>query len=655
VLLGAVIARLAWLDADYYEVSLRAQLARAEEEAAPPSPDSAPPAPAADDQAFDAPPELTPFDRLAEHPRHPSLRPSGPKGHWLGLIGTLLIGANLAYMARRRLRVMQRVGSLRAWMAVHVIAGLGGAGFIVLHSALTLRSDAARYASYALGVLVATGIVGRWIYAAARPARLREDPDVIVSPGAMERLLQRWRVVHLAAAIVMLYTLFRHVDSAIANGFRGPLPVSLAPWGMGLLVLAAVVSVFELRARRPRKQLAAGLAGPQGEPPATLHPYIDPLVCIGSGACVTACPEGDVLGLRTGRGFLLATDRCIGHGRCEANCPVEAISLVFGSSKRGVDIPDVTEHFESSVPGLYLVGELTGMGLVANCVRQARQAMAHLAGSLRGAAKGEAFDVVIVGGGPAGLTAALAAREAKLRYVLVEQEGDIGGTIRHYPRRKIIMTEPAELPGYGKFQFRFVEKEKLLELWEDVVDHTRLTVEAGVKVASVTGSRDAFVVNAEDGCLWNARRVVLAIGRRGVPRKLAVPGEELDHVAYALRDPDLHKGRHVIIVGGGDAALEGAMACVEAGAKSVHLVHRGKTFDRAKQGNRDRLETFVASGGLEVHYETTTASIDPAHVALHNGRRLDADDVIVLIGGTLPTALLSASGVRVERHFGRPL
>ena len=155
---------------------------------------------------------------------------------------------------------------------------------------------------------------------------------------------------------------------------------------------------------------------------------------------------------------------------------------------------------------------------------------------------------------------------------------------------------------------------------------------------------------------YRARRVMLAIGRRGTPRKLGVPGEASPHVIYNLLDPEQMRDRRVAVVGGGDSAIEAALSLVAAGASAVHLIHRRPTFDRARERNRVALHEAAAAGRLTLHLDTGVERIGEDHVVLADGAtRIDTDDVLVSVGGILPTGLLHSAGASVTQHFGRPL
>jgi thioredoxin reductase/NAD-dependent dihydropyrimidine dehydrogenase PreA subunit len=385
--------------------------------------------------------------------------------------------------------------------------------------------------------------------------------------------------------------------------------------------------------------------------PVSLHPAIDPNRCISIGACVTACPEGEILGLVNGRAELIAPNKCIGHGACAAACPVDAISLVFGTATRGVDIPHVKPTFETNVESVYIAGELGGMGLIRNAVEQGRQAMENIAKSR--SKDSAVLDVVVVGAGPAGLAATLQAHKDGLRYATVDQIG-VGGTILTYPRQKLVMTQPMEIPLYGSFKERETTKEDLLELWNGIVSDNGVSVNTDERLESIVRPNGHYEVKTTKDT-YLARNVLLAIGRRGTPRRLGVPGEDTSKVTYRLLEPEQYRGKRVLVVGGGDSAVEAAMALADTPGTTVTLSYRKDSFSRIKEGNEARIEKYMAGGSVRMLWESNVTEIHTDAVDIEVSgvsERLENDFVFVFIGGELPTPLLTRLGIVVETRFG---
>jgi thioredoxin reductase (NADPH) len=425
--------------------------------------------------------------------------------------------------------------------------------------------------------------------------------------------------------------------------YLAPLAISLA-W-----YLARRQRLVRASAAAHRESHEAGLIEP-----VSLHPIIDHGKCIGCGSCIAACPEmpqHTVLGLINGKAELVSPTVCIGHGACRSACPTDAITLVFGTARRGVELPVVAPWFETNVPGVFIAGELGGMGLIRNAVEQGRQAVEQIVARRPRGGAGR-LDIVIVGAGPAGFSASLAALEKKLAVATVEQES-LGGCVFQYPRGKIVMTQPAVLPIVGKVRTTLTTKEQLLEFWLDVQKRTGVAIRCNERVEAIDRDGDGFVVRTSKGELRCAS-VLLAVGRRGTPRKLGVPGEELSKVVYRLIDPEQYTGRRVLVVGGGDSALEAAASLAEAGA-SAALSYRGEAFQRAKQRNRERVDAAVTAGSLRVLLQSEVKSIATERVVLaHAGRavQLPNDAVIVNAGGILPTEFLKSIGIEVETKWG---
>jgi thioredoxin reductase (NADPH) len=425
--------------------------------------------------------------------------------------------------------------------------------------------------------------------------------------------------------------------------------LAIALYGLPVAVFVLVHIVRRMRRDAAHaKELEASVKAGLTEP-VSLHPVIDPSRCVGSSACVNVCPES-ALGIIDGKAQLTNPVVCIGHGACAAACPVTAITLVFGSERRGVDIPLVDPNFETDVRGIFIAGELGGMGLIRKAAEQGRQAIEKIA--TRKAAT--PLDVVIIGAGPAGIASGLGAIQRKLRYRLIEQESDLGGAILHYPRNKIAMTSPVDLPIVGRLPIGEISKEELLRTWQDVVDRSGLKIDFATRMDRLTRTENGFRIETTNGTFETAN-VLLAIGRRGSPRKLDVPGEELPKVVYRLIEPEQYRGQRVLVVGGGDSAVECALACSAQPGTKVVLAYRGEVFNRIKPANRQRLDDAGAAGRIDIRLRTEVKSVAGDHVELIDASgttKVRNDVVVVQAGGVLPTALLKEIGVTVETKYG---
>ena len=386
--------------------------------------------------------------------------------------------------------------------------------------------------------------------------------------------------------------------------------------------------------------------------PMSLHPVVNTLTCLGCGACTKACPEGDILGLIGGKSELIEPTNCIGHGACATSCPTGSITLVFGTATRGVDLPQMGPDFQTNVPGIFVAGELGGMGLIRNAVEQGRQAVDAIKNRGSTGVAGQ-LDLVIIGAGPAGLAAALAAKQHNLSYVVIEQD-DLGGTVFKYPRGKIVMTAPVELPIVGSVNFRETNKETLLEFWRKVESSQQLNMRYGTHVDRIERDASGFVVHSSHGA-QRCNSVLMAIGRRGTPKKLGVEGEDRSKVVYQFIDAEQYRGRHVLIVGGGDSALEAAGSIAEQPGTTVTLSYRGEAFSRARQKNRERVSRLAQKGRLQVLMSSNVLRItrDSADIA-REGKciTLRNDAMIICAGGVLPTEFLKQTGILMETKYG---
>jgi thioredoxin reductase/NAD-dependent dihydropyrimidine dehydrogenase PreA subunit len=386
--------------------------------------------------------------------------------------------------------------------------------------------------------------------------------------------------------------------------------------------------------------------------PVSLYPKIDLNLCIKSGACVDACPEKDILGILRGGGTLINASNCVGHGACFHSCPVEAISLVIGTEKRGVDLPHVNEKYESNVEGIYIAGELGGMGLIKNSVEQGTLAVENIVKS--GLKKdASAFDLIIIGAGPAGIAASLTAKKHGLNFLTLEQDS-LGGTVFNFPRSKIVMTAPVDLPLHGKVKLFDTSKQELLDLWTSVLEKNNIQIRERTKVEAIHPEGNFFKLRTNRDEEFRTQAVLLAIGRRGSPRKLGVPGEQSEKVAYRLLEPERIEGKKVVVVGGGDSAVEAAMSLAD--QNEVILSYRKDAFGRIKPKNRERLTYYLGMDKMQVIYNSNLTKIekDQVHLKIGEGpeKILENDLVYIFAGGELPTQFLQKAGVMITKRFG---
>lgn len=429
-------------------------------------------------------------------------------------------------------------------------------------------------------------------------------------------------------------------------------------YGAVLLFCGVVVYMYLRNEKKASDKVAAKIEVAKEEglfEPVSLYPLIDLSTCIKSGACVTACPEKDIIGILNGGGTLIQASNCVGHGACFHACPVEAISLVIGTEKRGVDLPHVSESYETNIPGIYIAGELGGMGLIKNSVEQGAMAVENMIKSgLKKNPTPDVLDLIIVGAGPAGIAASLTAKKHGINFLTLEQD-TLGGTVFTFPRSKIVMTAPMDLPLYGKVQLYDTSKGELLEVWNKALTKNNITIQEKTKVEEIIPENGHFRVTTLKGEVFRTGQVLLAIGRRGSPRKLGVPGEMTEKVAYRLLEPENIFEKNILVVGGGDSAVEAALLLAE--QNKVTLSYRKDKFSRIKPKNRQKVLKAITENLFDIQYNTNVESINPEKVILKSNIEdkkiaLDNDMVYIFAGGELPTQFLKKAGVQITKRFG---
>lgn len=429
-------------------------------------------------------------------------------------------------------------------------------------------------------------------------------------------------------------------------------------YGVVIASIALIVIVYMRKLKKISDTTAEKIAKAKEEgryEPVSLHPYIDLSTCIGSGACITSCPEKDILGIVHGKAEVINASSCVGHGACFHNCPVEAISLRIGTESRGVELPHVNLTFETNISGIYIAGELGGMGLIKNSVEQGKQAIDNINKSLHQKG-GENLDLIIIGAGPAGISAALTAKSYGLTFKVLEQD-TLGGTVYSFPRAKIVMTNPMKLPLYKKVKLYDTSKDELLSIWNEALSNNNITINEHCKVDHIIPVEgQLFKTKCNDGKEFISKRVLIAIGRRGSPRKLNIPGEELPKVYYRLLEPERFNDKKIIVVGGGDSAIESALLLME--ENDVTLSYRKDHFARLKPKNRERIEEAYDNKKVNILFNSNLVKITStkAHFKINNLdeiKIIENDLVYVFIGGELPIKFLQEAGVEIKKRFGQ--
>ncbi|MGH9712839.1 MAG: NAD(P)-binding domain-containing protein [Candidatus Acidiferrales bacterium] len=422
--------------------------------------------------------------------------------------------------------------------------------------------------------------------------------------------------------------------------------------------IAAVVLLFfmlryvkDLKKVQVRAHEAAEKGKLRSDGPQAQHPHIDATHCIGCAACTAVCPEGDVLAMLGGKAVIVNGYKCIGHSLCAEVCPVGAITMVMATPSMGADMAYLTSEYETTIPNLFIVGELGGLALIKNAIGQGRDCVDTISKRLNsiraGQSQPDVYDVLVVGAGPAGISASLRAIERKLNYITID-EGEVGGTVAKYPRQKLVMTSPVEFPMYGKFKKTELTKEELIEFWNRVLGRVDFKFRKGEKVEDIKRGDDGVFTVATSKGQHRARAVILALGRTGSPRKLGVKGEELPKVMYRLIEADHYINKRILVVGGGDSAIEAAMGLAHQVGNRVTLSYRKESFTRIKERNSQRVADCMRTGKVNVVFNSNPVEFKQNSVILDvNGvsQEIPNDYVWIFAGGEPPNAFLKKIGV----------
>jgi len=428
---------------------------------------------------------------------------------------------------------------------------------------------------------------------------------------------------------------------------------------VGLIIAIGITLFFvrrylnEQKAREARSHESAAKGKLRSDGPQSQHPHIDTTFCIGCATCTMVCPEGDVLAMLAGQAVIVNGYKCIGHSLCAEVCPVGAITMVLASPSMGRDMPQLTPQFETSVPNMFIVGELGGLALIKNAINQGRDCVDTIAAKLpalkAGKSAPDVLDLLVVGAGPGGISASLRAIEKKLKYLTVD-EGEVGGTVAKYPRQKLVLTSPVELPVYGKFKKTELSKEDLLAVWAEILKKSDFKFSTGEKVSDIKKGEDGIFTVTTAKCEHRAHSVILALGKGGSPRKLGVKGEELPKVMYRLIEADHYINKNILVIGGGDSAVEAAMGLAHQVGNKVTLSYRKESFTRLKDRNEKRVEENARSGKMKIVFNSMPTEFKEKSVMLEvNGKveEIPNDFVWIFAGGEPPTAFLKKIGVQV--------
>lgn len=422
---------------------------------------------------------------------------------------------------------------------------------------------------------------------------------------------------------------------------------SVLSWLLGALLIFAFTVPYLIKWQKKQKQTVEKLneATRIGTNKALMqHPIIDLSRCIGCGICTKVCPEGEVLGLVSGKAVLINGSKCVGHEVCMESCPVGGIEVGLGDISSREDIPQLNSDLESNFENIYVIGELGGLALIRNAVNQGARVAASIQAKLGGSTP--AHPIIVVGAGPAGLSCTISLVLRGLPVIMIDQS-EPGGTILQYPRRKLVMVQPIDMPGFGEMANSEYSKEELLEIWDQIIEQHSPDFRSGHQLKAIEKDGVGYKITTSADELYS-EYVVLALGRRGTPRKLNVPGEELSKVAYKLMDAETYQNKHILVVGGGDSAVEAAVGLGQQIGNTVTLSYRKKDFTRIKTRNDEQVAKAVKNGWINIMYESTVESIHPEHVIINQNEektQLKNDYIFIFAGGIPPFKLMNSIGI----------
>ncbi|HWO26126.1 MAG TPA: FHA domain-containing protein [Kofleriaceae bacterium] len=506
------------------------------------------------------------------------------------------------------------------------------------------------------------------IDAAAGSARVEADPRLAcfrchdAGPDPTRTGCERCHAREHAQALARLTP----GDAGLAPVLSTPSPAAALGWATGLAFVAGAPGLLfgtwiRLRRRRKEKAMVEEMKAHPAEVVKRLVHSINDSKCVGCSMCVQACPAS-VLELVDHKSRVVNFDSCIQCKKCENACAFDALRMHDADKPPPmVPMPSIDAFHETPVAGMFLVGQASGTPQVKNATNLGRAAVQRIAQQGLGPGTGRQLgcdvDVVIVGSGPAGLSAAITAIELGYSYVVLEKERAFSWTIRNYYHKgKEVMAEPHDIGLEATLPHWDTTREELLGAWDELVQTHRVDIRYQQPVIDIKKEGERFAVAIGDAKgnpagQITAARVILAIGTLGNPRKLGCSGDDLEKVKNSLVDPDEWIGKRILVAGGSDSAVEVVLAlCTPERRNQVWFSTRGAKLEGIKPKNRKLIEDALAAGRFQMRYATTVAEVSEGGVALsfkEDGRREDLpnDVVFAMIGGNSPQKWLQQIGV----------
>ena len=332
----------------------------------------------------------------------------------------------------------------------------------------------------------------------------------------------------------------------------------------------------------------------------------------------------------------------------------QRLETILTSGSRDLRRPIVGKGQRSNVPGLHIIGDLAGAPVIKLAMAQGVEVINHIAAlpeMREPQADADIIDILVVGAGASGLNAALAAREKGYSCIVLEK-GKVANTIENFPEGKWVYAEPDSSPPQGKLWLDGAQKEDLVERWNAIVRENDLEVRSEEALVAIEGRDGDFLAKTAKG-EYRARKIVLATGQRGNPRKLGAVGEDQEWVYHRLYGPKHYKDEDLLVVGGGNSAIEAALVLAE--QNRVVLSYRKSEFARIFKDNRRKLDEAIAAGRIEVLFNSTVKAFGDRQTVLEvkgaDERQLKTDHAFVLIGAELPVKFLKSLGIALENEW----